>query len=256
MIETINLKKSFDSFEVLKGLNTTFEEGKTNLVIGASGSGKTVLLKCLFGLEEPTSGDIIYNGSSFTQMNKRSLQELRKKIGVGFQMGALFDFTDVKGNVQFPLDMFTNLTTKEKEIQVDKVLDRVNLLHAKNKRADELSGGMKKRVSIARAIVNNPHFLFFDEPNSGLDPKTSVVIDTLIHEITVEYKTITVINTHDMNSVLEIGDKIIFIKNGLIEWEGNKNEILTTKNQDVSDFVYSSELFKQLRTSIINNKNK
>lgn len=254
MIEIKNLKKSFGSVEVLKGLNTTFEKGKTNLTIGGSGAGKTVLLKCLFGLEKPTSGDIIYDGLSLMKMNEKEQQELKKRIGVGFQSGALFDFTDVHGNVQFPLDMFTNLTKKEKEIQVDKALERVNLSNANKKRPDELSGGMKKRVSIARAIVNNPSFLFFDEPNSGLDPKTSVVIDTLIHEITIEYNTITIVNTHDMNSVLEIGDKITFIKEGLIEWEGNKEEILNSDHKPLTDFIYSSELFKKLRKNLLNNQ--
>ncbi len=254
MIEVKNLRKTFNSTEVLKGLNATFEAGKTNLIIGGSGAGKTVFLKCLIGLIRPSSGDIVYSGQSLVEMDFKNQQELRKKIGVGFQGGALFDFHNVEGNVQFPLDMFTNLTKKEKEMQVGKVLERVNLSEAKKKRPDELSGGMKKRVSIARAIVNNPEFLFFDEPNSGLDPKTSVVIDKLIQDITIEYNTITVINTHDMNSVLEIGDKIVFIKNGLIEWEGNKEEILITKNQHVTDFVYSSELFKNLRKNLINNQ--
>ncbi|MFA9289810.1 MAG: ABC transporter ATP-binding protein [Solirubrobacteraceae bacterium] len=252
MIEVKNLKKSFSSNEILKGVNTSFESGQTTLIIGGSGAGKTVLLKCLIGLEKPTSGDIIYNGLSLGAMDSFEQQELRKKIGVGFQGGALFDFLDVKGNIQFPLDMFTNLTRIEKEIRVKQVLERVNLPHAKDKMPNELSGGMKKRVSIARAIVNNPDFLFFDEPNSGLDPTTSVLIDKLIQEITQEYKTITVINTHDMNSVLEIGEKIVFLKDGILEWEGNNKDILYTPNEYVGNFVYSSELFKNLRKNLIN----
>ncbi|MFM2230054.1 MAG: putative ribonucleotide transport ATP-binding protein mkl [Bacteroidota bacterium] len=247
MIEVRNVEKSFGTAKVLKGVTTTFDTGKTNLIIGQSGSGKTVLLKSLLGIHTPDAGIISFDGRILSQMNTDERRELRTEIGMVFQGSALFDSMTVEENVAFPLKMFTQKTNAEIKERVDFVIDRVNLVNAHHKKPSELSGGMQKRVAIARAIVNNPRYLFCDEPNSGLDPKTSIVIDNLIHEITLEYNITTVINTHDMNSVMEIGDKIVFLKEGVLAWEGTKKDIFKTDNEAVTDFVYSSNLFKKIR---------
>ena len=247
MIEVKDLHKSFGDEEILKGLNTTFEQGKTNLIIGQSGSGKTVFLKCLLGLFKPTSGDILYDGEAYTDFSEEKQREMRKKVGMVFQGSALFDSMTVRENVDFPLRMFSKDRRKDRYERVDSVLSRVNLDGAENKYPSEISGGMQKRVAIARAIVNNPKYLFCDEPNSGLDPKTAIVIDNLIQEITKEYDITTVINTHDMNSVLEIGENIVFLQKGHLVWQGNKEEIFKTDNEDVTSFVYSSNLFQKVR---------
>ena len=247
MIEVKDLHKSFNGVEILKGISTTFEKGKTNLIIGQSGSGKTVFLKCLLGLFNYESGSISYDGNVFFNLTEDEKRNLRAKIGMVFQGSALFDSMTIAQNVMFPLKMFTKQSKSEMEDRVNFVLKRVNLDNAHNKMPSEASGGMQKRVAIARAIVNNPKYLFCDEPNSGLDPKTSIVIDNLIQEITDEYQIITVINSHDMNSVMEIGQKIVFLKNGLKEWEGSKETIFKTDNEAVTDFVYSSNLFKKVR---------
>ena len=252
MIEVKNIRKSFDGTEVLRGIDAHFEKGKTNLIIGQSGSGKTVFLKCLLGLMNPDSGTIAYNNKTYTTLNIDQKRELRSKMGMVFQGSALFDSMTILENVMFPLRMFTKLSTKEMEAKADVVLKRVNLNDAHYKFPSEASGGMQKRVAIARAIVNNPKYLFCDEPNSGLDPKTAIVIDTLINEITNEFNITTVINTHDMNSVMEIGEKILFLKDGHKAWEGTKKNIFKTDNSDVTDFVYSSKLFKKVRKMYIN----
>ena len=255
MIEVDNIHKSFGDNHVLKGISTTFEKGKTNLVIGQSGSGKTVFLKCLLGIFEPDEGNICYNGQIYSELSTKQKRNLRQEMGMVFQGSALFDSMTVEGNVMFPLDMFTKQSQSEKQDRVDFVLKRVNLVDAHKRFPAEISGGMQKRVAIARAIVMNPKYLFCDEPNSGLDPKTAILIDNLIHEITQEYDITTIINTHDMNSVMEIGEKIIFLKNGLKEWEGTNKEIFKTDNQAVTDFVYSSELFKKVRQMYIEERN-
>jgi len=247
MIEVKNLEKSFGDAKVLKGITTTFETGKTNLIIGQSGSGKTVLLKSLLGIHLPDKGTIAFDGRIYTQLTDHEKRELRTEIGMVFQGSALFDSMTVEENVGFPLKMFTDKSAAEIKDRVNFVINRVNLVNSNLKKPSELSGGMQKRVAIARAIVNNPKYLFCDEPNSGLDPKTSIVIDNLIQEITKEYNITTVVNTHDMNSVMEIGEKIVFLKEGILAWEGNKKEIFKTDNEAVVDFVYSSELFKKIR---------
>lgn len=255
MIEVKNLKKEFEDIEVLKGISTVFETGKTNLIIGQSGSGKTVFLKCLTGLVTPTSGEILFNGKDTTKFSYEQRQKLRGEIGTVFQGSALFDSMTVLENVRFPLEMFSNLSMKEMDMRSEEVLERVDLSkEALKKFPSEISGGMQKRVAIARAIVNKPKYLFADEPNSGLDPKTSMVIDKLLHELTVEYNTTTIINTHDMNSVMEIGETIVFLKNGVKEWSGDKTEILTANNESVIDFVYSSKLFTKLREVLLQEK--
>ncbi|MCF7568935.1 ATP-binding cassette domain-containing protein [Sabulilitoribacter arenilitoris] len=251
MIEVKKLHKSFSGVEVLKGISTSFEKGKTNLIIGQSGSGKTVFLKCLLGLFDYEKGTIAYDGQIFSQLTEDQKRNLRAKIGMVFQGSALFDSMTIAENVMFPLRMFTKQSKSEMEDRVDFVLKRVNLDNAHNKMPSEASGGMQKRVAIARAIVNNPKYLFCDEPNSGLDPKTAIVIDNLIQEITDEYQITTVINSHDMNSVMEIGEKIVFLKNGLKAWEGSKETIFKTDNEVVTDFVYSSNLFKKVRKMYI-----
>lgn len=253
MIEVKDLKKSFDGTEVLKGISTTFETGKVNLIIGQSGSGKTVFLKSLLNVYEPTAGSIMFDGRNIVDMSREDKQTLRSEIGTVFQGSALFDSMTVEENIQFPLDMFTNLTYREKKRKVLEVIGRVNLENANKKFPSEISGGMQKRVAIARAIVNNPKYLFCDEPNSGLDPYTSNVIDALLTEITKEYNTTTIINTHDMNSVMTIGEKILYLRLGVKEWEGNKDELSTAKNKNLIDFVYSSQLFKQLRQFMLEN---
>jgi phospholipid/cholesterol/gamma-HCH transport system ATP-binding protein len=251
MIEVDNLHKSFDDNLVLKGISTLFEKGKTNLIIGQSGSGKTVFMKCLLGLLDPEEGTISYEGRVYSQLSSDERRDLRQEMGMVFQGSALFDSMTVEENVMFPLDMFTRQSRSEMQDRVDFVLDRVNLVDAHKKLPSEISGGMKKRVAIARAIVMNPKYLFCDEPNSGLDPKTAMLIDNLIQEITEEYQMTTVINTHDMNSVMEIGEKIIFLKDGFKEWEGSKREIFRTDNKAVTNFVYSSDLFKKVRQMYI-----
>ncbi|SNZ01532.1 ABC transporter ATP-binding protein [Flagellimonas pacifica] len=255
MIEVENIHKSFGDAHVLKGISTVFEDGKTNLVIGQSGSGKTVFLKCLLGLFEPDEGQICYNGQFYSELSTSERRDLRQEMGMVFQGSALFDSMTVEGNVMFPLDMFTNQTKAEMQDRVDFVLERVNLIDAHKKYPSEISGGMQKRVAIARAIVMNPKYLFCDEPNSGLDPKTAILIDNLIQEITKEYNITTIINTHDMNSVMEIGEKIIFLKDGFKEWEGTNKEIFKTDNEAVTNFVYSSELFKKVRQMYIEERN-
>lgn len=251
MIEVKNVEKSFGENKILKGISTTFETGKTNLIIGRSGSGKTVLLKSLLGIHTPEVGTISFDGRVYSELKPDEKRALRTEIGMVFQGSALFDSMTVEDNVGFPLKMFTKKRTREIKDRVNEVLDRVNLKDANKKFPAEISGGMQKRVAIARAIVNNPKYLFCDEPNSGLDPETSIVIDELIQEITREYDMTTVINTHDMNSVLQIGEKIVFLKNGIKEWEGNKEEILETRNKSIIEFVYSSDLFKKVRESLL-----
>ncbi|GAA4805579.1 ABC transporter ATP-binding protein [Litoribaculum gwangyangense] len=251
MIEVKNLHKSFGEAHILKGITTSFDKGKTNLIIGQSGSGKTVFLKCLLGLFDYEDGSISYDGKIFSKLTEDEKRNLRAKIGMVFQGSALFDSMTIAENVMFPLRMFTKQSKSEMEDRVDFVLKRVNLDDAHKKMPSEASGGMQKRVAIARAIVNNPMYLFCDEPNSGLDPKTAIVIDNLIQEITDEYQITTVINSHDMNSVMEIGEKIVFLKNGFKEWEGSKDTIFKTDNEAVTDFVYSSNLFKKVRRMYI-----
>ncbi|PIB28475.1 ABC transporter ATP-binding protein [Maribacter sp. 4U21] len=255
MIEVNDIQKSFGEAHVLKGISTTFENGKTNLVIGQSGSGKTVFLKCLLGLFSPEEGSIVYDGRQYANLTEDEKRDLRQDMGMVFQGSALFDSMTVEGNVKFPLEMFTKQSASEMEDRVNTVLKRVNLIDAHHKYPSEISGGMQKRVAIARAIVMNPKYLFCDEPNSGLDPKTAILIDNLIKEITEEYDITTVINTHDMNSVMQIGEKILFLKNGLKEWEGTKNEIFKTDNEAVTNFVYSSDLFKKVRQMYIEERN-
>ena len=255
MIVVENLHKSFGEAHVLKGITTTFDKGKTNLIIGQSGSGKTVFIKCLLGLLTPEEGTIAYEGKIYSELSGDEKRDLRQDMGMVFQGSALFDSMTVEGNVMFPLDMFTKQSRSEMQDRVDFVLKRVNLVDANHKYPAEISGGMQKRVAIARAIVMNPKFLFCDEPNSGLDPKTAILIDNLIQEITQEYGITTVINTHDMNSVMEIGEKIIFLKDGIKEWEGTNKEIFKTDNAAVTNFVYSSELFKKVRQMYIEERN-
>ena len=247
MIKVDNISKSFEGSEVLKGISTVFEKGKTNLIIGQSGSGKTVFLKCLLGLFETNSGQIFFEKTPIDEMSFKERTILRQEIGMVFQGSALFDSMTVEENIMFPMQMFTKKENEEIRERANEVIERVNLINANEKYPDEISGGMKKRVAIARAIVMNPKYLFCDEPNSGLDPKTAILIDNLINEITEEYNITTVINTHDMNSVMEIGVKIVFLLNGKKAWEGTKKDIFNTENQAVSNFVYSSDLFKKVR---------
>lgn len=247
MIEIRNLYKSFGDKEVLRGINATFGNGKTNLIIGQSGSGKTVLMKNIVGLLEPTSGEVLYDGRDFIKMSKHDKMMMRREMGMIFQNAALFDSMTVIENVMFPLDMFSGMTLRERRKRAQVCLDRVNLIDAQQKFPGELSGGMQKRVAIARAIALNPKYLFCDEPNSGLDPKTSLVIDELLHGITQEYDTTTIINTHDMNSVMGIGEKIIFIHKGTSAWTGSKDEIMTSDNKKLNDFIFASDLFKKVR---------
>ncbi len=248
MIEVNNLHKYFGDAHVLDGITTSFEKGKTNLVIGQSGSGKTVFMKCLLGLLVPDEGTISYDGRRFSELSTDERRNLRQEMGMVFQGSALFDSMTVEENVMFPLEMFTNQSRSEMEDRANIVLNRVNLTDDAHKKFPaEISGGMKKRVAIARAIVMNPKYLFCDEPNSGLDPNTAIIIDNLIQEITKEYDIITVINSHDMNSVMEIGEKIIFLRNGIKEWEGTNKEIFKTDNEAITNFVYSSELYKKVR---------
>lgn len=255
MIEVKDLHKGFGDVQVLKGITTTFEPGKTSLIIGQSGSGKTVFLKSLIGLHTPEEGTIAFDGRVNTKFTNEEKRQWRQEIGMVFQGSALFDSQTVEENVMFPLKMFTDQSQSEMLERVNFVLNRVNLENSNHKLPAELSGGMQKRVAIARAIVMNPKYLFCDEPNSGLDPQTATVIDNLIQEITDEYKITTVINTHDMNSVMEIGEKILFLKNGIKSWEGTKEEIFKTDNEAVVGFVYSSNLFKKVRVAYLNETN-
>ena len=249
MIEIKNVIKSFDGRKVLDNISSIFETGKTNLIIGQSGSGKTVLLKNIIGLIVPDSGEILYDGRDLLKMKKHDLNMLRREMGMLFQGSALFDSMTVLENVMFPLDMFSRDSYKEKERRAMFCLERVNLQQAEHLYPSEISGGMMKRAAIARAIALNPKYLLCDEPNSGLDPQTSIVIDNLIKELTEEYNMTTIINTHDMNSVLEIGDKVTFIYQGRIEWEGTKNDILHSHNKHLDNFVFASELGKKIKSS-------
>ncbi len=245
MIEVFNLSKQFGNKQVLKNISVKFEKGITNLIIGQSGSGKSVLLKCLVGLYEPDEGEIFYDGISFTNLRTDEKRELRKKIGMLFQGSALFDSLTVEENVKFPLDMFSNLSEAEKKERVHFCLQRVNLSNAHKLYPSELSGGMQKRVGIARAIVLNPIYLFCDEPNSGLDPKTAIIIDELINEITEEYEMTTIINTHDMNSVIRLGKNVVFLHEGEVHWVGNSNEILQSKNEILNEFIFANSFIQQ-----------
>ncbi len=249
MIEIQEIRKSFGQEEVLKGISSTFEDGKTNLIIGRSGSGKTVLIKCMVGLFEPTSGSVLYDGRDFSSMSFKERKAIRREIGMLFQGNALFDSQTVEENVLFPLDMFTTMTKKEKMDRVNFCLDRVQLEGANKKYPSEVSGGMQKRVGIARAIVLNPKYLFCDEPNSGLDPKTAIVIDDLIREITQDLNITTIMNTHDMNSVMGVGDKVLFLFQGEKEWEGSNREILQTDNEELNNFIFASKFLQELKNT-------
>lgn len=247
MISLSNINKSFGKLQVLHDISITFEAGKTNLIIGQSGSGKTVLLKSIIGLHEVDSGSIFYNDRDFSSMNLKKRKDIRKEMGMVFQGGALFDSMTVEQNVLFPLNMFSDMNESQKMERVNFCLNRVNIKDANHLFPAEISGGMQKRVAIARAIALNPKYLFCDEPNSGLDPVTAILIDNLIQEITKEFNMTTIINTHDMNSVMEIGEKIVFINKGHKGWEGTKDEIFNTDNDSLNDFVFASELFKKIK---------
>lgn len=247
MIEVKNITKSFDGRVVLDNISTVFEDGKTNLIIGRSGSGKTVMIKDVIGLLRPDSGAILYDGRDLLKMSKKEIKHLRKEMGMLFQGSALFDSMTVLENVMYPLDMFSKDSSKERVKRAEFCLERVNLADAGKLYPSEISGGMMKRAAIARAIALNPKYLFCDEPNSGLDPKTSLLIDDLIHDITKEYNMTTVINTHDMNSVMNIGDNIIFINEGKKEWEGTKDDVITSSNKALNDFIFASDLFRKVK---------
>jgi phospholipid/cholesterol/gamma-HCH transport system ATP-binding protein len=249
MIKVNNISKSFVNTQVISNISATFEKGKTNLIIGQSGSGKTVLMKCLLGLYDVDNGEIFFDEKKYDKDNISNMSNLRKQIGMVFQGSALFDSMTVLDNIMFPLRMFSSKSESDMISRAKEVIERVDLKDSDDKYPSEISGGMKKRVAIARAIVLNPKYLFCDEPNSGLDPKTAIIIDKLIQEITVEYNITTIINTHDMNSVMEIGDKIIFLVEGKKIWEGNNQEILNTDDKLINDFVYSSEIFKKVKLS-------
>ncbi len=254
MITVENIFKSFNGVPVLKGVSVVLEKGKTNLIIGRSGSGKTVFMKCLVGLHEVDSGNIFYDKRNFVGMDFKDRKNLRREIGMLFQGGALFDSLNVEENVMFPLSMFTDMTLPEKLERTNSCLKRVDLVNVNKLYPGEISGGMKKRVAIARAIVQNPQYLFCDEPNSGLDPKTALVIDDLISEITHEFDMTTVINTHDMNSVMEIGEKVVFIHEGLKSWEGTREEILDSDDENLNDFVFASNFAKKIKALTSDNK--
>ncbi len=247
MIQVKNITKSFDGNTVIKDISSDFEPGRTNLIIGRSGSGKTVLLKCILGLYDPDSGNVVYDGRDFTLMKNKERKKLRQEVGMVFQGGALFDSLTVEENVRFPLDMFTKMTLKEKKQRVDFCLEHVNISSANHLYPSEISGGMQKRVAIARAISLNPKYLFCDEPNSGLDPETATLIDNLIHDLTTEFKMTTIINTHDMNSVIEIGESVLFIHKGEKCWEGSKMNILSSENQILNDFIFANKLYAQMK---------
>ncbi len=266
MIEVNHLFKSFKEFsadgellgtkEVLKDISTVFEDGKTNLIIGQSGSGKTVLVKNLVGLLTPTRGEILYDGRDFVKMTKKERAQMRREMGMIFQSAALFDSMSVLENVMFPLDMFSTMNLRERTKRAMDCLDRVNLVGAEQKYPGEISGGMQKRVAIARAIALNPKYLFCDEPNSGLDPKTSLVIDELLHSITHEFNMTTIINTHDMNSVMGIGENIVFIYEGHKEWQGVSSQIMRSTNQRLTDFIFASDLLKDMRKAVLSAEQK
>ena len=247
MIEIKKINKFFDKNQVLDNVSFTFQQGKTNLIIGESGSGKTTLLKILIGLYSSDQGDVLFNGVNFNQISKKEKREIRKEIGMLFQAGALYDYMTVEENIMFPLTMFTSQSSEEKMQRVNFCLKRVNLEGKNNLMPSELSGGMTKRVAIARAISMQPKYLLCDEPNSGLDPKTAILIDNLIHEITEEYNITTIVNTHDMNSVMQIGDNIAFINKGKIWWTGDKEQLINSSNKELKDFVFASNLFKRLK---------
>ncbi|MEP6699687.1 MAG: ATP-binding cassette domain-containing protein [Bacteroidota bacterium] len=247
MIEVKNIKKNFGDKTVIQDVSAIMKAGQCNLIIGSSGSGKTVLMKCMVGLFEPDGGQVLYSGQNFTGMKGADKTEIRKEIGMLFQGSALFDSQTVEQNVMFPLSMFTKDSYRKKRVRVNEVLERVNLVDVNKKFPSELSGGMKKRVALARAIVLNPKYLFCDEPNSGLDPQTSLVIDKLIQEITEEYNITTVVNTHDMNSVMEIGNYILYMYQGNKEWEGNNKEIIFSKNQRLNEFIFASEFLRDAK---------
>lgn len=247
MIEVKNLTKAFGEKVVLDNINMVFETGKTNLIIGQSGSGKTVLMKNLVGLLTPTSGEVLYDGRDFVSLTKKEKIHMRREMGMIFQSAALFDSLSVLENVMFPLDMFSNMNYKERVKRAQDCLDRVNLIEAQEKFPGEISGGMQKRVAIARAIVLNPKYLFCDEPNSGLDPKTSLVIDDLLSSITKDFNMTTIINTHDMNSVMGIGENICFIYQGHKEWQGNKDQVISSTNKKLNDLVFASDLFRKVK---------
>lgn len=247
MIEVKNIHKSFSGVSVLKNINTVFEQGKTNLIIGQSGSGKTVLLKSIVGLHEVDRGQICFGDTIFNELNFKDKKQMRTQMGMLFQGGALFDSATVEENVMFPLDMFTEMSLEEKRARANECLKRVNIINANNLYPAEISGGMQKRVAIARAIALNPKYLFCDEPNSGLDPKTAILIDNLIQEITQEFNMTTIVNTHDMNSVMEIGDKVMFIYHGEKWWEGTNNDIFNSDNKELNDFIFASKLSQKIR---------
>lgn len=247
MIEVRNIRKSFGDKVVIDGVSATMEPGKNNLIIGASGSGKTVLMKCMIGLIKPDEGQILYEGKDILTLDKNELKVIRQEIGMLFQGSALFDSMSVERNVKFPLDMFTKKTHAEKMKRVDEVLDRVNLKGANKKFPSEISGGMKKRVALARALVLNPKYLFCDEPNSGLDPQTSLVIDKLINELTEEYRMTTIINTHDMNTVMESGDHIVFMQFGKKQWEGSNKDIIFSNDASLNNFIFASDFFQKAK---------
>ena len=248
MIQTRNLYKSFEGKLVLKNISSSFERGQTNLIIGKSGSGKTVLLKSIIGLYDIDEGEVWFDERNLVKTSRKERKELRREIGMVFQGGALFDSLSVEANVRFPLNMFTKMSAGEKEKRVDFCLDHVNIEKSAYKLSpSEISGGMKKRVAIARALSLNPRYLFCDEPNSGLDPETATVIDKLIQSLTKEFKMTTIINTHDMNSVIEIGESVLFISNGEVAWEGRNTEILTTDNKKLNDFIFANKLYAQMR---------
>ncbi len=247
MIEVKNVRKAFDGMTILHGIDAVFHDGKTNLIIGQSGSGKTVLMKSLVGLHTPDEGEILYDGRDLLKMDTKQRKELRKEIGMLFQGSALFDSETVLGNVMFPLKMFSDMSYEEQLERAHFCINRVNLKNADDKYPSEISGGMQKRVAIARAIALNPRYLFCDEPNSGLDPKTSILIDELLSDITHEYGITTVINTHDMNSVLGIGENIIFLNKGHLDWNGNKDEVYDSDNETLNDFVFANDLFKKVK---------
>jgi len=247
MIEAKNIYKSFGEKEVLKGVSAKMLPGKTNLIIGSSGSGKTVFMKCMIGLIKPDEGEVLYEGKSLGAMDEYELKELRQQVGMLFQGGALFDSMTVARNIRFPLDMLTEMSKSEKNDRVDEVLARVNMEGVNKKYPAEISGGMKKRVALARAIVMNPKYLFCDEPNSGLDPQTSIVIDELIRDLTKEYNITTVINTHDMNSVMESGDNIIYLHKGQKKWEGSSKDIIFSDDEDLNNFIFASDFLRKAK---------
>lgn len=254
MIQIGSIYKQFEGKTVLEDINATFDNGITNLIIGQSGAGKTVLMKCIVGLLTPDKGKIFYDDRDITTLKEKEKIAIRREIGMLFQSAALFDSMSVLENVMFPLDMFSTMTYREREARAKACLDRVNLIEAQDKYPEELSGGMQKRAAIARAIALGPKYLFCDEPNSGLDPQTSLIIDELIHDITREYGITTIVNTHDMNSVMNIGDHILFLADGKLAWEGDKTQILNTDNKQLNDFLFSSEILRQVKEQALHSK--